>query len=212
LIDQFHPKIYVSGAKEDLERLASRLYKNWEISDWCFTEKYVKATDQNKSRVLELTLKDYRKAPLLTREILRLGDYSRYDVHNADLHTDRAYLFSKDLFPLAFVEVTQQSSTLSYSLKDDVKSTDYVVPPFRVLNLEVDIAKSGKIAQFKDPIGQIRLNQDEIQITIDSKDEAQTILKLTDAVEDLNPDFVVTHGGDSYLFPTWWKGLPSTEF
>jgi len=46
LIDKFAPKIYVSGAQEDIERLISRLYKNWEISSWCFTEKYVKATDQ----------------------------------------------------------------------------------------------------------------------------------------------------------------------
>jgi len=130
-----------------------------------------------------------------------MGDYSTYDVHDADLHTDRAYLFSKDLFPLAFVEIDNQSASLSYILKDDVTSNDYAVPPFRVMKLEVDIAKSGKIAQFKDPIGQIRLSQQKAQITIDSKDEADAILKLVDAVEELNPDFILTYGGDSYLFP-----------
>jgi len=201
LIDKFEPKIYVSGAHEDIERLVSRLYKSWEIVSWCFTEKYVKATDQQKSCVLQLTLKDYRKASYLTREILRLGDYSKYDVHDADLHTDRAYLFSKDLFPLAFVEINKQNTHLSYTLKDDVASTDYAVPPFRIMQLEVDIDKSGKIAQFKDPIEQIRLSQQETQITIESKDEAETILKLVDAVERLNPDFILTYGGDSYLFP-----------
>ena len=130
-----------------------------------------------------------------------MGDYSTYDVHDADLRTDRAYLFSKDLFPLAFVEIDNQQSSLSYVLKDDVTSNDYAVPPFRVMKLEVDIAKSGKIVQFKDPIGQIRLNQQETQITIDSKDEVEVILKLVDAVEELNPDFILTYGGDSYLFP-----------
>ena len=201
LIDKFQPKIYVSGAQKDIECLVSRLYRNWEISSWCFTEKYVKATDQQKRRVLQLTLKDYRKAPFLTREILRMGDYSKYDVHNADLHTDRAYLFSKDLFPLAFVEIIKQNTNLSYTLKDDVTRTDYVVPPLRIMKLEVDIAKSTKIAKFKDPIGQIRLNQQERQVTIDSKDEVEIILKLVDAVEELNPDFILTYGGDSYLFP-----------
>ena len=201
LIDRFQPNIYVSGAQKDIECLVSSLYENWEISSWCFTEKYVKATDQQKRPVLQLTLKDYRKAPSLTREILRKGDYSKYDVHNADLHTDRAYLFSKDLFPLAFVEIIKQNTHLNYTLKDDVTRTDYVVPPLRIMRLEVDVAKSAKIAKFKDPIGQIRLNQQEIQITIDSKDEAETILKLVDAVEELNPDFILTYGGDSYLFP-----------
>ena len=201
LIDRFQPQIYVSGAKDDLERLVGRLYRNWEICSWCFTEKYVKATDQTKSRVLQLTLKDYRKAPYLTREILRMGDYSKCEVHDADLHTDRAYLFSKDLFPLAYVEINKQNTTLAYTLKDDVTRTDYTVPPLRIMTLEVDIAKTGKIAHFKDPIGQIRLSQQETQVTLESKDEAETILKLVDAVEELNPDFILTYGGDSYLFP-----------
>jgi DNA polymerase, archaea type len=201
LIDTFHPNIYVSGSQIELEHLITQLYRSWDISSWGFTEKYVKATDQNKSRVLQLTLKDYRKAPLLTMDISRMGDYSRYDVHDADLHTDRAYLFSKDLFPLAFVEINRQGSDLNYTLLDDVKSTDYVVPSLRVLNLDVEIAKSGKIPQFSDPIGQITLTQQETQIILQSKDEAQTILHLVDTVEDLNPDFIVTHGGDSYLFP-----------
>ncbi len=201
LIDKFQPKIYVSGAKAELEILVSKLYKSWEILYWCFNQKYAKPTDDKKSPVLQLTLKDYRKAPRLMREILQMGDYSKYDVHDADLHTDRAYLFSKDLFPLAFVEITKQGTTLNYAIKDDVINTDYIVPQLRVMKLEVDIAKSGKIAQFKDPIEKIRLTQKEHQITIDSKDEAETILKLVDAVEDLNPDFIMTYGGDSYLFP-----------
>ena len=155
LMDKFEPKIYVSGAKEEVERLISKLYRNHDIAAWGFTEKYAKPTDQQKSRVLELTLKDYRKAQSLTREILRFGDYSKYDVHNGELQTDRAYMFSLDLFPLAFVEIKNQNTKLTYILKDDVTSTDYAVPPLRVLNLKIDINKSGKIAQFKDPISQI---------------------------------------------------------
>ncbi len=201
LIDRFQPKIFVSGAKDDLERLVGRLFRHWEIAAWCFSEKYAKPTDQQKSQVLQLTLKDYRKAPYITTEILRFGEYRKYDIHNADLKTDRAYLFSKDLFPLAFVEVEKQGSTLAYTLKDDIASTDYVVPPLKTLALQVDIAKSGKIVQFKDPIGQITLTEQETEITIDSKDEAEAILRMVDAVEELNPDFILTRGGDSYLFP-----------
>ena len=201
LIDKFEPKIYVSSSNDNVERLVSKLYRNHNIAAWGFAQKYAKPTDQQKSRVLELTLKDYRKAQNLTREILRLGDYSKYEVHNTDLHADRAYLFSKDLFPLAFVEIKKQNTNLTFTLKDDVASTNYAVPPLKILKLEIDIAKSGKIAQFKDPIGQIRITQQETQITIDSKDEAQTLLKLVDTVEELDPDFILTNGGDSYLFP-----------
>ena len=201
LMDKFEPKIYVSGAKEELERLVSKLYRNHDIAAWGFTEKYAKPTDNQKSRVLELTLKDYRKARTLTREILWLGDYSKYDVNNGELQTDRAYMFSHDLFPLAFVEIKNQGTKLAYTLKDDVTSTDYTVPSLRVLNLQIQIAKSGKIAQFTDPISLITLSQQETEIIIDLRDEKDILLRLVEVVDELNPDFVVTHGGDSYLFP-----------
>jgi DNA polymerase, archaea type len=201
LIDTFRPNIYVSGPKADLERLMGKLYRSWDIASWCFTQKYAKPTDMEKSCVLQLTLKDYRKAPKLTREILDIGNYLMYEVNNADLHTDRAYFFSKNLFPLAFVEIERHCDELAYTLLDDVASTEYAVPPLKTLKLQVDIAKSGKIPQFTDSIGRIQLNQQETEITIETKDEAEAIKKLAQSVEELDPDFILTSGGDTYLFP-----------
>jgi DNA polymerase, archaea type len=130
-----------------------------------------------------------------------MGDYCRLEVHNADLHTDRAYLFSKDLFPLAQVEIQKHNDKLAYTLKDDVASTDYLVPPLKKLKMEIDIAKSGTIAQFTDPIKQITLTQEETEITIDGSDEAENLLQLAETVMELDPDFLLTSGGDTYLFP-----------
>src|ERR1035438_3978354 len=59
LIDKFEPKIYVSSSNDNVERLVSKLYSNRDIVAWGFAQKYAKPTDQQKSRVLELTLKDY---------------------------------------------------------------------------------------------------------------------------------------------------------
>jgi hypothetical protein len=108
LTDKFQPKIYVSAEQSDLERLVSRLYNNQQIASWNFTFKFAQPTDSDKSRVLELTLKDCRKTGSLTRNILKLGDYLRYEIHNCDLRGDRDYLFSHDIFPLAFVEIKTQ--------------------------------------------------------------------------------------------------------
>ena len=172
LIDKFEPKIYVSGKQDEIERLASRFYSNQDMAKWCFTQKYAHPTDTQKTRVLEITLKDYRKTSHFTREILRLGDYTKYEVNNCDLHADRAYLFSKDLFPLALVEIKNQNPELTYTLQDSVATTDYAVPPLRIMKLQVKTAKKGKIANFEDPIGEITLSQAEKQVTIDSADEA----------------------------------------
>ena len=201
LNDKFQSKIYISTAQDELERLVSRLYNNQIIASWCFTYKYAQPTDNEKSRVLELTLKDCRKTQSLTRNILKLGDYLRYEIHNCDLRGDRDYLFSHDIFPLALVEIKTGKEGLEYTLLDSVTSTNYAVPKLRILKLEVEIAKKGKIANFNDPIGQIVVSQGERKVTIDSGEETDKLLNLVKAVKELDPDFLVTQGGDSYLFP-----------
>ncbi|HSV49613.1 MAG TPA: DNA polymerase domain-containing protein, partial [Candidatus Acidoferrales bacterium] len=201
--DRFQPCIYVSTAKpEDLELLLSSLCNNQKIASAQFALKYAQPIDSEKSRVLELTVKDCRQIPALTQEILQLGDYLRYEVHNCDVHNDRAYFFSRDLFPMAYVEVSADKSGLTYKLLDDVTRTDYFVPPMRVLRLDVDVAKKDFIPNFSDPINQIRLKPEgKEELFIDYGDEATKIIQLVYAVRELDPDIIVTSSGDSYLFP-----------
>src|SRR3990170_819820 len=201
LTDTFQPKIYVSTAQDELERLISRLYNNQNIASWQFAYKYAQPTDTEKTRVLELTLKDCRKTQSLTRSILKMGDYLRYEIHNCDLRGDRDYFFSHDIFPLAFVEIKNESAELEYTLLDSVTSTDYAVPELRVMKLDVEIAKKGKIANFKDPIDRIVVTQGEKEVSIESGEETDKLLQLVKTVKELDPDFLITQGGDSYLFP-----------
>lgn len=171
------------------------------MAKWNFVYKYAQPTDAEKTKVLELELRDCRRTQSLTNHILRLGDYMQYQVHNCDLKGDRAYFFSHDIFPLALVEVKVEKTGLQYTLFDSVSSTDYAVPPLRVLKLEIEIAKKNRIADFSDPIGKIHVSHDQKEIQIDSGEEAEKLLQLVETVKELDPDFLVTSGGDSHLFP-----------
>ena len=198
LTDKFQPCIYVSAKQDDLEPLISRLYNNPKIASWQFAQKYVQATDNEKSRVLEITLKDARETRSLMLEILRMGDYLRYELHNCDIQSDRYYLFSHDLFPLAFVEVKVDKSDLTYMLLDSVESLDYTIPKLRIMRLEVEVDKKALIADFNDEIRTIRLKQEgKDDITIDYGDEATKLLQLVYAVNELDPDIILTRSGDS---------------
>ncbi len=201
LIDKFQPKIYVSSKQENIDPLIGRLYNNPDVAKWNFAYKYAQPTDSEKSKVLELSLRDCRKTTNLTNNILRMGDYMRYQVSNCDLKGDRAYFFSHDIFPLAFIEVKVEKTGLQYNLLDSVASTDYAIPPFRVMKLNVEVAKKNKIADFNDPIGTILVNQDQKEILIESGDEIEKLQELVKVVKELDPDFLVTSGGDSHLFP-----------
>jgi DNA polymerase elongation subunit (family B) len=201
LTDKFQPKIYASGKQEDLERLASRFFSSNAIASWNFAYKYVHPTDIKKSKVLEITLKDCRRISSFARSVLKMGDYLRYEVHNCDLHGDRAYFFSHDLFPLALVEVEVEKTGLKYSLLDSVESVDYAIPPLRTLKIHVEIAKKGKIAHFNDPIEKLLVTQAEKQRIVDSGDEGEKLREFVRTVKEFDPDIIVTNGGDSYLFP-----------
>jgi DNA polymerase elongation subunit (family B) len=201
LTDRFQPKIYVSAQQDELERLVSRLCNNQTIASWRFAYKYAQPTDTEKSRVLELTLKDCRKTRSLTRNILKMGGYLRYGVHNCDLNGDRAYFFSHDIFPLALVEIKVEEKGIDYILRDSVTSTDYTVPELRIMTLSVEVAKKGKVANFHDLIGTINITQDKKNLCIDSGDETDKLLQLVKSVKELDPDIILTQGGDSHLFP-----------
>jgi DNA polymerase elongation subunit (family B) len=211
LTDKIQSKIYVSAKQDELERLISRLYSNPLIASWRFVEKYAQPTDTQKTNVLELTLKDIRKTRALTRSILRMGDYLRYQLHNCDLKADHAYFFSHHLFPLAHIEVKTEKAGLAYTLHDSASSTDYTVPEMRVAKLHVETAKQGKLASFKDPIDQITLSQGKNKQVIDNGSEADKLLDLAENVNKLDPDFILTQGGDSYLFPTSSSAQHCTE-
>jgi DNA polymerase elongation subunit (family B) len=199
--DSFKPRIYVSGRQEDLERLASRFFSSKIIASWNFVYKYASATDLEKSRVLEVELKDCTYTTFFTREVLELGHYLRYQVHNCDLHGDQAYLYENDLFPLALVEVELEDSKLKYNLLDTVESVDYQIPPLRIMKVQVDIAKKGIIAKLSDPIDRICLSQSDKTIYIDSGDEREKLLHFVQEVKNWDPDFILTRGGDQHLFP-----------
>jgi DNA polymerase I len=182
--------------------LLTKLCNNQKIASLRFTEKYVQPTDTEKSRVIELTIKDCRQIPSLELELLRMGDYLRYEIHNCNVQNDRSYFYSRDLFPLAYVKVRVGKAGLEYTLLDDVKSIDYTVPQLRILRLTVDVVKRELIPNFEDPIGKISLRLDsQEEIAIDYGDEATKLLQLVYAIRELDPDIIVTSAGDSYLFP-----------
>jgi DNA polymerase elongation subunit (family B) len=201
LTDHFENKIYISGKPEEIERLASHFFSNSMIKSWNFAYKYAHPTDTEKTKVLETTLKDCRNTATFTNHILKMGDYLRYEVHNCDPHGDRIYLFSKDVFPLAHVEIQNDASGLKYTLLDSIASTDYLIPPLRVMKVAVEIAKKSKIANFNDPIAKITATHNNNQVIIDSRSESEKLLQLLQTTRDIDPDIILTSGGDSYLFP-----------
>jgi len=201
LVDEFTPKIYISGREEDLERLLTQFFASRSIASYSFVYKYASPTDTEKSKVLEVILKDCRRIPFFIHKILEAGRYLRYRLHNCDLRSTQAYLYDRDIFPFAFVKIEVEKCKLRYHLLDSVESVDYRVPPLRIMRIHVAIAKKGTIANFDDPLREIVLSQDEERTIIDSGGEKEKLLRFVEVVKELDPDILLTRGGDSHVFP-----------
>jgi len=200
-VDKFQPKVYVSGKEENLQRLTDRLVGSKSVAAWRFTHKYVDLSDAEKSKVLEIDITDCRRTPHFGRKILRLGGYERFQLGNVDVPDAQAYLYDREIFPLAFMDIHVEGKKLAYRLLDSVESEDYAIPPLRIVWISVEIAKAGKIPSFSDPIDRIVLKGDGIEVVIDKGDEREKLLAFVRAVKETDPDIVFTYGGDSTLFP-----------
>ena len=200
LTDSFNPKIYISGKAESLERLAAQLLDDGAVVSWDFVRRHAKATDSEPSQVLEVILEDCRRSPSFTQRVLKSGKYLQYNVFNCDLKHEQLYFYEHDVFPLALVDVKSENARLKFSLLDSAETVDYEIPPLKIARMDVEVAKQAKISKISDPIGKITVSQDGRGETIDSGDEKDKLLQLVQTIKELDPDILITKGGDSYLF------------
>ena len=181
------------------------------IRDCEFTSRYEKITDVTKSDVLQLTLVNSTKALTLARRIgiLESGSFGMYRIYNVDVLPAQSYFYEHNVFPLAFSEVSNNSSKLRWHNKDSIWSTNYKIPNFKTIHLTVNLRKEGKIERYTDEIHSITIkqhrgdnNSDEtISIECNDSSEYDIIKQLKEEVANIDPDFVFTEDGDSFTFP-----------
>jgi DNA polymerase I len=201
LRDEFKRRIYVSDKENQLNSLFCEFVSDSSVDSCRFVQKYASPTASEKSKVLEVVLKDYSKASFLVRRVLQAGRYLRYRVHNCDLKPSQVYLYERDLFPLAFVEVEVGKSGLNYRLLDSVESINYSVPPLKIVRFGLEVAKKNRLAAFNEPLEKAVLSFEGMEVVVDSGEERDKLLQIVETVVRLDPDVILTRGGDSFVFP-----------
>ena len=191
--ESWTPSIYVAcDDKSELEKLSHHKRILSYIKDAQQVEKFEKVTDQNKSTVLQLQLKDSNSILQLAKTIETLDKFRRYRLYNVDVSPAQSYFYCHDIFP--FGKFTRRDTWVS---NDDIESTDYDIPDLKMVHVSVNPKKQSKIAKFTDKIDSISVDD----IIIQSNDESSTILEFVKTIQDLDPDFIITDNGDSFDFP-----------
>src|SRR5919197_686170 len=87
--------------------------------------------------------------------------FVKYRIYNVDLLPAQSYLYEHDIFPLAFCEVHNDCSKLTWHNKDSVWSPDYKIPDFKTIHLTVNLKKEGKIPRYTDRIDSISIKHEQ---------------------------------------------------
>jgi DNA polymerase elongation subunit (family B) len=201
LVDKFTRRIYVAGSFSDLKKLTEKIRNSRSVAGFRFVEKFADFMEAKRKKVLEIDMTDYERTSFFARKVLRLGGYERFKLYNVDVPVSQAYLYDKDVFPLAHVMVVDSGKDLYYQLLDSVESCDYEVPSLRSMWINVQIKKEGVTTKFSDKVESISLEFDDKTVVISEGSEAGKILKLVEVVREKDPDLVFTRGGDSFVFP-----------
>ncbi|NIO37667.1 hypothetical protein GTO27_08180 [Candidatus Bathyarchaeota archaeon] len=198
-VDEFSHKIYVSGKYSRLESLVKKIKDNNEVVDCRFVKKYADFMEDSEKKVLEISIND--RILSFARKILRSYGYGAFHLYNVDVPISQAYLYERELFPLAHVMVVNNGRSLCYDILDSVEKLDYDTPSFRSIRLNVEIKKEDRVQKFTDEIDSISLESGAETVTIRGGDERNIIMRLVETVRKLDPDLVFTRSGDSFLFP-----------
>jgi DNA polymerase elongation subunit (family B) len=201
LIDKFTSKIYVSGNPAALKQLIDKVETASWVAEWRFVEKNADFMKAFKEKVLEISINDYTRTACFARELHSLSTGKEFRFYNVDVPVSQAYLYDKDVFPLAHVLVIDSGKTLYYETLDSVENVDYHVPTLRSLWLRVNVRKEGLSPKLTDKIDCISLESGDKTFMIEKGSEAEKIMELVKAVKEEDPDIIFTEGGDSFFFP-----------
>src|SRR5467141_1073531 len=197
LTDKWKPRIHVGGDYRELIDLACKSY----IEDSIFVDKFERAGDIGKSRVLEVVVENEEEAARLARRIQRESSYSNFRLYDVDVPSPQIYLYQKDLFPLALVEAEEKDEKIEWTLRDSRETIDYKLPPLRKITLEAKTRKNKRIRTFEDELDSVSITDREETLILDSGNEEEKLLSLVETFKEMDPDIVITEGGDSFIFP-----------
>ena len=189
---QWTPCLYVASDRYKLDKLRKNpkiisLVKNYE-----WVNKIEKVSDIEESKVLKFTVKKSSDLIRLGKTIEELDKFGVYRLYNVDVPPAQSFMYENNLFPLGKYNIQD-----TWIPQSDITETNYTLPVFTKINLQVNVKPTRKIPKFSDKIQSIQIND----VTIQSESEMQMILDCVTMIKDIDPDFILTQKGDSWDFP-----------
>ncbi len=194
LVDAYEPLVFVEGPGREIDACLRAMEKAGDAAPEGWTERRDFWTGELR-RVFAIRL---LRVETWRRALDRHAD--RFPLlcwHNADLPPEQTYGFERDVFPLmrCRVEHDAQRRLLSLEREDDRWATEYAAPPLRI----VELSGVGTLQGPRPVLRSLTMEHEEHAVTWD--DAGEILPSFQRAVDDLDPDLILTDRGDSFLLP-----------
>lgn len=217
------PSIYVaSNLKKDLLALLDDNKILSMIKSYNFETKYeyppsISNNHKNKKEVLKLTLADSFNILNLAKRIEKLSiRFGHYRLYNVDISPEQAFLYEKELYPMGIYNIERNTEEnlegfkeyqISNDKNDNIDSFEYAIPELKFLSFELISEKRSILNNIRDEILKIKVlvfNNDvpiKDAFYVFKENELETILEFAYEINRIDPDIILTTGGDQFLFP-----------
>ena len=227
IFHDFHPEFFAVPKRhvgKDFKRLKQILKSHHNIKGVRICEKYVKLEDHEKAKIFGVSVV---KPSVFKKTIKEIDEIGLFTLYNTDLPISQMYFYVNDLFPMSLcglkVKLEKKKKAnehsmrlISLELKDNNEELFYDLPPLKAVWLDIKIQQRGMRSYYNDPLLYAEVSivekdekanipradgQRKRKILIDKTDEAETIKTISKVIERLDPDIILTHGGDEFVFP-----------
>ncbi|KKK77260.1 hypothetical protein LCGC14_2855400, partial [marine sediment metagenome] len=231
IFDEFCPEFFAVPKKHtgrDFKQLKEILKSHRDVKNVRLCEKYVNLEDHKKKTILGVSV---IKPSAFKTTIRSIDKIDLFTLYNTDLPISQMYFYVKDLFSMSFCSFTVKREKrkkangkngnnhfmrlVSCILKDNNEDLFYDLPPLKSVWLDIKVEQHGMRSYYNDPLMYAEVSivendengvpradgQRRRKIVIDEADEAETLKEISKVIERLDPDIILTRGGDEFIFP-----------
>ena len=199
---RFHPSVYV-----DTELMGSPGWPDPEILRMVkehpnvtrveIVQRFVSVYDDERKRVLQVfTTPDAHRQLAVDFEKLPGAT-----VYHGDIDPMQQFFITNDIFPFGRVEFESEEDVITHiRCLDRREDVVYEIPELEKAWLDVFVDTNLLFPKPEDPIHHIIIHHGSRMIRIEDLDEREMLFQLQKTIDEIDPDIIITRGGDEELF------------
>ncbi len=198
----FTPSIFVSTdlLKEKdrrVEDIIGFVLEHPKVVDVRVVLRFTSVYDDEKTPVLQVFI-----SPEAQLEVARdLEKLPGATVFHADIDAVQQFFIATNMFAFGRVEFeTIDDEIVNVKCIDDRENPEYDLPDLEEIDFEVFVDTNQIFPSMEDAIHHIEVYHREGTIRIENDDEGEILHQLQRVVDEIDPDIIVSRGGDENLF------------